>query len=192
VSARSRHPRASWVAANSLQPMVKTLPQMCRQCRNKRTGGRPIMPELGTFHKVAHRYDDWYWICHVCCPPHAGKRRNRPTKPSVHERIVTGALAASPYHFDPEYKMLCGEGRKPRVKRFDFAVPVLGLIVEVDSRHHKHRCEQDAFKTRCAEKAGWKVVRVAGEDLTGQVQAALALRHDEIYAQAREAPAADV
>ena len=60
--------------------------------------------------------------------------------------------------------------------RYDFAVPALNLLIEIDSHsYHSHpsRKRIDRLKTIIAERAGWKLVRLTGDDIQGKLQAAL-------------------
>lgn len=65
---------------------------------------------------------------------------------------------------------------------FDFGIPSLRLLIEVDSRYHDHERKQriDRIKDAVAKRNGWKLVRVRGGDIAGKVQAALDIRFSEL------------
>lgn len=70
---------------------------------------------------------------------------------------------------------------------FDFAVPGLSLLVEVDGRRwHRHpsRKARDRAKEAVAKRNGWALVRLTTEDLEGRLRAAFDARAEEVEAEA--------
>ena len=138
------------------------LPQVCGICRKLKAS------HLGKFRRGA-RYSQWVWECEACLD----KPKPSPTESPI-ETEVRVAIGRKE-KFKQEFK-LAGFS-------FDFAFPRLQLLVEVDSAswHTRqfHR-KRDARKTAAATAAGWKLVRVAGEDVAGQALAALSARQSEL------------
>ena len=72
--------------------------------------------------------------------------------------------------------------------RFDFAVPKLRLLVEIDSRRwhsHPSRKNRDRYKSRLAEDEGWKLVRVTGDSslVHDVVFSSVLSRENELYVE---------
>ena len=80
------------------------------------------------------------------------------------------------YHFVQEYEL------KPFI--FDFALPKLRLLIEVDSVSYHHTPQQlsrDKRKSAFATKAGWEVARVrVGRSLDSAVIRAVMDREAEL------------
>ena len=137
------------------------LPQVCGVCRKLKSAS------LGKFRRGA-RYSQWIWECDSCLD----KPRER-TGESHIEKEVRAAVSGIE-KFRQEFEVAGFS--------FDFAFPRIQLLVEVNSvRWHTrqfHR-KRDARKAAAAEAAGWKLVRVAGEDVAGQAVAAVLSRKAE-------------
>lgn len=134
--------------------MDRKAPQICRHCQKIKK------PELGKFLKRRDRYNSWYWVCLHCLDKPKAWRMRR-TNESPVERVVRSELISRGYWVAQEYPL--------GPFRYDFAIPALRAIVEVDSRtYHSHpsRKARDRVKTAQAESAGWTVCRVrAGSEL---------------------------
>lgn len=137
------------------------LPQVCRACRKLKAA------KLGKF-KKGPKYSQWIWECDACLEKPKAAKSESPIEAEV-RLAVTGVEK-----FRQEFK-LSGFS-------FDFAFQRIQLLVEVDSAswHTRqfHR-KRDARKTAAAMAAGWKVVRVSGEDVGGQALAAVLSRQAE-------------
>ncbi len=57
----------------------------------------------------------------------------------------------------------------------DFAAPAARLVVEVDGPYHAGRGDRDARRDRALARAGWRVVRVRGDLVAGDLDAAVAI-----------------
>ena len=147
------------------------LSELCYLCRHLKD------PSLGQFEKVPGRCHDRRFVCAACREKRAARpwRRGRDREPSPLERQAKSALLESDYLFEQEYQL----GKL----WFDFAIPTLRLLVEVDGKHwhaHPSRRKRDRMKSAIAAKAGWAVARVQLPDLEGKVAAALHRRSAEL------------
>ncbi len=57
----------------------------------------------------------------------------------------------------------------------DFAAPAARLVVEVDGGYHAGRARADARRDRVLGRLGWRVLRVPGELVARDLDAAVAL-----------------
>jgi very-short-patch-repair endonuclease len=129
------------------------LPQVCARCRKLKAA------ELGRFVKSSTRYAARYFICANCDanPPVIRLARfNNETPP---ERQVREALTGCGFQVYAEYKL--------ENFIYDFAIPRLRLLIEIDSRKY-HRFprqkRKDSLKTQIAIKSHWKLVRLTPSD----------------------------
>lgn len=102
--------------------------------------------------------------------------RGRDQRTSPDAKAAREALMSTSVPFTQEYKL--------GPYWFDFAVPGLRLLIEVDGRtYHRHPSRQarDRAKQALAESGGWKLVRVSRPDVAGKVRAAYDRREGEIY-----------
>jgi very-short-patch-repair endonuclease len=148
------------------------LPELCYRCKKLKDAA------LGSWVKRAGRCHDRRWVCMHC----QGKQekaklfdRGMDAKASPLEKQAAAAVAKTGHHFKTEYPL--------GSFRLDLVVPSLGLAIEVDSRRWHNspaRVRRDAIKTKLAEKAGFKLVRVRQPDIAAKVQAAVECREHEI------------
>jgi very-short-patch-repair endonuclease len=141
------------------------LPQICHRCRKLK------VPELGRFIWVKGRNTPLF-VCANCDSRRF--KRHRAVKPSPLELRARRALMAQTLPFE--------EQKRFGPWFFDFAVPALGLMIEVDGRtYHRHqRRARDWAKAREARKAGWEVRHLGPDDLEGELDAALEQRAEEV------------
>jgi very-short-patch-repair endonuclease len=132
------------------------------------------MPHLGRFVWVKHRTTPFF-LCANCDTKQIITRHRSVYKSSPLESRARRTLIDYGLPF---------EEQKP-IERwiFDFAVPMLALMIETDGRYHQFRMKKDRAKTKSAEKLGWAVVHLTSDDLEGKLVAALDKRFDEVEAQ---------
>lgn len=144
------------------------LPELCSRCRKLK------QPDLGKFVGTS-QYRRRVFVCFACLDKQAPAKRGRDRQPSPDEKAAAVTLAASGLKFVQEHSL--------GPFWFDFAIPSLMLLVEIDS-HTYHRfprqLRRDRDKQRYAEAGGWKVVRVRRPDAAGKVTAAADLRAAEL------------
>lgn len=148
--------------------MNRSLPQVCVKCRQLK------MPNLGEFKKKSGRTHDFYFTCYSC-QPSAEQVSPEKHRASWLERKVIPVFTASGQRFIREFEL--------EKFRFDFCIPKLWLLIEVDGRtYHLRpwRQARDAAKDALAESKGYAVVRVREPDIIGKVQAAIDLRVEEL------------
>lgn len=134
-------------------------PPPCKKCGKQKT------KDVGKWIKDKRRYACYYWICFSCLDKPVTKRVERHQHyETPAEKTVRQALFASGHFVEAEYPI----GKFI----YDFAVPRLRLLIEVDSKtYHRTRSQKirDAVKTKLAESEGWKVARLRpheGMDIT--------------------------
>jgi very-short-patch-repair endonuclease len=146
------------------------LPQVCRHCHQLK------LPELGRFVKVPGRHRGEAFVCLACLARRtSAMTRGRDQRTSPDAREARQVLLATGTPFTQEYQL--------GPYWFDFAVPSLRLLVEVDGRtYHRHpsRRARDRVKQELAEANGWRVARVSRPDVAGKVRAAYDLRECEV------------
>lgn len=147
------------------------LPELCSRCRQLK------QPDLGKRLAVPGAHRRSQFVCFGCLDKTGKLRRNRDRKPSPDEREVVATLAGTGMFFEQE---------KPLGPYwFDFCLPRLSLLIEVDS-HTYHRwprqLARDAAKDKLAQESGYSVVRVRRPDIAGKITAAIALRQQELLA----------
>lgn len=144
---------------------MRELPQVCCRCRNKDIDGFTKPPSAGKFFRSQKYNKQPVWVCRTCL----SQQRERPQKPgreSPLNRRVREALMVVREQFFPEYEMKHDTG----FYYFDFALPKLKLLLEIDgwSYHHTKRQKiRDACKHKFAEAHGWKLIRVKGKTKVG-------------------------
>ncbi len=118
--------------------------------------------------KVPGRHRVERLICDACSDSRKPKfKRGREHRSSPDEHEAIRALIATGDSFHQEFAV--------GPFWFDFAVPRVWLLVEVDSHtYHRFPRQQarDRRKQAYAEKLGWTVCRVRRPDVTGKVRAA--------------------
>lgn len=127
----------------------RDLPQICVKCRKLK------MPNLGTT-VPGYRYNTFRFTCFECSSKPKVTRLCRTNNETQPESEVRQWLAKNGYtNAVAEYKL------RPFI--YDFAVPSLGLLIELDSKsyhqHPRHKI-QDAKKDLHATSQGWTVKRV--------------------------------
>ena len=144
------------------------LPELCFRCHKLKD------PSLGKF-IWRHRWDRKRMFCCDNCEDKASVTRHRAPSRSPLEREALRVLVNFGLPFDQE---------KPIENFFyDFCVPGLNLLVEVDSpsyHDYARRKRVDRIKDAVAKRLGWKLVRVREPDLVGKLQAALDERYNEV------------
>ena len=144
------------------------LPEFCYRCRKLKDRS------LGEFiwrHKWERKP---VFRCFNCKNP-VKITRHRTTSASPLERRALRVLIDYGMPFDQEKPL---EGFY-----YDFSVPSLNLLIEVDSpTYHKQLSRQriDRAKDAVAKRMGWKLVRISAPDIEGKVQAALDQSFNEL------------
>ena len=129
------------------------------------------MPNLGRFVWFKDRVQPIF-ICTSCDtkPPFIRHCARRPSPLEIRARKTL-----------IEYGLPFGQDKRIGPWKFDFAVPSLALLIEVDGRsYHRHRWGRDRAKTNEAIRAGWAVTRLTSEDLEGRLTAALDSRVEQL------------
>jgi very-short-patch-repair endonuclease len=110
------------------------------------------MPHLGKFRVVGHGRRAW--TCDSCLDKptfiRCGRRRETPPEKTARE-----ILLQSGHKFYQEYEL--------KKFKFDFAIPRLRLLIEIDSRsYHRYPRQKanDRAKTKVAEEQKWSLLRV--------------------------------
>jgi len=146
-----------------------SLPQVCVRCRQMKAAN------TGKFQWSRHVYHRKIWVCDECGEKRRVPRLTRKSDETPPEREVREALERI------EVKALAECPMAGFI--FDFAVPKLRLILEVDSRSYHSSWKarrRDSHKDAWAEKNGWKLVRLRHPDLAQQVIHAIAGRRQEL------------
>lgn len=128
------------------------LPEVCSRCKKLK------MSDLGRFVHARESYRRRYWVCFDCLEEKKIPRLARKCNESPPERILRQALHGYRFRAFSEYKL--GQ------YWYDFAVPKLRTVIELDSYtyHRGQRRAKDAKKTENAEKRLWKLYRTRVED----------------------------
>ena len=148
------------------------LPQVCGTCHKLKPA------DAISRRKCKGRYNAFYHICDACAEKPAPIRRlNRVNQETPIERTVRIALQGCGFKCEAEYPV---DGCL-----FDFAVPSLMLLIEVDSpSYHRYprQKRRDAIKTKIAKKHEYKLVRVRPDIGTVDLLAirAVEARRDEL------------
>lgn len=131
------------------------LPQLCASCRKLKCA------HLGRFKPHRHKYGVKVWTCFECLENRPVKREGRRQHDSSPDELLVARElrrlkvdAVQEYQLGPFF--------------YDFAVPKLRLLIEVDSRtwhRHPSRVARDRRKTKHAESKGWKLSRLSGPHL---------------------------
>ena len=151
--------------------MNTRLIQQCIRCRKWKE------PSLGRFIFIPSSRQPQVpkFICAHCDRPRrfkTGRRRTRP--PSPLELRARRTLLDYGLPFTEEFAL------EPWT--FDFAIPSLALLVEVDGKVHQYRRRKDYLKHRDAKAAGWGIVHLTSHDLEGRLRAVLDLRAEKLSA----------
>lgn len=149
--------------------MYENLPQPCHRCRKLKEA------HLGKFIKLRHRYNTKIWICLNCLDnPKADKGVQRRDSPP--ERYAKKVLMASGWHFVQNYKI--------ESAFFDFAIPQLSLLIEIDSKsYHRYPRQKsnDRRKDALAAQNHWNLHRFRpGAGLENQISGLISSREAEI------------
>lgn len=144
---------------------MSDLPQVCGTCKKLKPAGAISR------RKCKGRYNTFYWICDACAEkPKPIKRNNRRNKETPIERAARLALQKCGFKCEAEYDVGgC---------IYDFAVPELMLLIEVDSpSYHRwpRQKRRDAIKTKIAGKHRYKLVRIRSDVDTIDIRAAQAV-----------------
>lgn len=149
--------------------MNDNLPQVCSKCRKLKAAN------LGSFVKVRSQWSKRLWICDNCHTKPAFTR-GRQRKPSPAERMAITILIRTGFPFQQEFPL----GKF----WFDFAIPALRLLIEVDSWTYHHtpwQLRRDAAKRKVGETEGWKVVNFNWkQDLDGHITSEVDRRKSEL------------
>jgi very-short-patch-repair endonuclease len=125
---------------------------------------------LGRFVRSKTRYNHKYFVCDNCGSTPPIHRHHRQNQESLPERQVRETLQHCGFRVDAEFKLT------PFI--YDFAVPALRLLIEVDSRsYHRFPRQQkrDRVKTLHAQRKHWKLVRLKVNESVG-LEAHLAVK----------------
>lgn len=155
-------------SARSTQSTRFDLPQVCITCRKLKAA------RLGKFISPGHRYSQWLWRCDAC-QDSAVPRLSRPGKESPAEREARSALVRLRAGAVAEYPL--------GGYLFDFAVPKLRLLIELDSRYHHSagRRRRDRLKSETARDKLWKLVRLSASPGVGtEVMRVVLARRQEL------------
>jgi very-short-patch-repair endonuclease len=137
---------------------------------------RKFKPEsLGKLVKSRTRHNHKYFVCDHCRLTPPIRRHHRENQETPPEREVREALMGCGFSVEAEFK----------VGRFiyDFAVPKIRLLIEVDSnRYHRlpRQIKRDRLKDKCAHEQHWKLVRVKTSGAGSAALAALQNRAQEL------------
>jgi len=142
------------------------LPQVCPICRKMKPS------KCGKFiqSRVKKR-----WVCSECLEKRETLKRGRQRRLSPPERLVLSALIEEKFVFECEFKV--------ENFFFDFALPHLRVLIEIDSySYHKGiRAEKDGRKAQAAKKAGWDLLRFKpSKRLKVKVLRSLMSRRDQL------------
>lgn len=150
--------------------MSTELPQVCVKCRKLKVA------HLGEFFKSRSRYNRRYWICSQCLEEPKVERLARHQHPSSPiEEEVSKRLAPCGYKVFQEYKL----GKFI----YDFAVPRLRLLIEVDSYSYhksKRQLRRDLLKSKSAKAEHWCLVRITPPDTGLKAQLEVEKRAKEV------------
>jgi very-short-patch-repair endonuclease len=147
------------------------LPQVCCKCRQLKAA------ELGRFIKRPGRCHAEQWACDNCLSKTVPKfTRGRQRQASPLEQKAIQVLLASGRHFIQEFNLA--------PYWFDFAVPALRMLIEVDGYTYHHRPWQrkrDKAKDAAGQAKGWRVVRLQNNpQLPVRLETALLARAQEL------------
>lgn len=122
------------------------------------------------------RYNQRYFVCDHCALSKPIVRRRRPNQETPPEKEVRLALQACAFKVHAEYPL--------GSFIYDFAVPKLRLLLEIDSKTY-HRLpaqrKRDRVKTAHAVDRHWKLVRLtAGAGVGASALAAVFARAEEL------------
>jgi len=124
------------------------MPDVCCQCKKLKAAN------LGK-HKPGYRYNTHIFTCFECLSKPRVQRLNRKNNETPPEKEVRMWLQENNVEATAEFKL------GPFI--YDFAVPNLGLLIELDSRryhmHKRHRI-RDQAKDKTAADKGWTLRRV--------------------------------
>lgn len=132
------------------------------------------MPDLGKFVRRRGRCHEVYFLCFACdSNPAFTRGRERKASPDEVEARCTLLEIGLPF----KQEVALGH------YWFDFSVPSVRLLIEVDSQtyHSGKRKLRDVSKQFLAESQGWQVIRVRRPDIKGKLVAAVELRAYELY-----------
>lgn len=141
------------------------LPQVCNRCGQL----KPI--ECGQFHWSRVKYHKRLWTCRECADRPRVKRLCRKHDETPIETEARLAIEETAEEAYAEY------GLANFV--FDFALPRLRLLIEIDSKTYHSaawRKKRDANKTAWATQNGWHLARLRSPDLRQQVLHAISVR----------------
>jgi len=146
------------------------LPEVCHYCRKLKSRA------AGRFQRIPGRCH-FKFVCDACrakLQERPGLRHRR-RRPSYLERIAIRVLTQTGYRFDQEYPI---EGFF-----FDFAIPALRLLIEVDGRtwhRQPSRKRRDRVKTEAAKKRGWAIGRASPPDIEGKIVVMIDYREEQL------------
>lgn len=134
---------------------MSSLPELCEVCRKLK------VPSLGRF-KKSGQHGKRRFICYDCTERRGTSHRDGRLqhRQSPLEEQVNRALVEAGFKVIQEYRL---DG-----KFFDFAVPSIRLIIEVDSkRYHRFGWQKrnDKIKDQVAKDHHWELVRISGDDV---------------------------
>jgi very-short-patch-repair endonuclease len=128
------------------------LPLVCGECHKLK------MPHLGV-ERQGRRYNVRHFTCHACLEKPQVVRRHRQNNESVPERQVREWLTQHKIPATAEYSL--------GGFLYDFAVPSLNLLIEIDSKKYHsgwRRKTKDLVKTAVAKNEGWHLCRIMAGD----------------------------
>ena len=128
--------------------IYKGMPDVCCRCKKMKAA------ELGQ-HKPGFRYNTHIFTCFECLSKPRVNRLHRKNNETPPEKEVRMWLQQNHVEADAEFKL--------GSFIYDFAIPKLGLLIELDSkRYHtnkRHRI-RDSVKDKSAANQGWTLKRV--------------------------------
>ncbi|MDB6175053.1 MAG: hypothetical protein JWL59_4364 [Chthoniobacteraceae bacterium] len=138
------------------KPNQEALPQVCARCKGF------AVSEKGRFVKSREAFGKRRWLCTTCLttPAFAPDNVTRPKRREspVEKRARMVLLNIYNEHmliFVPEYQM--------DKATFDFAIPSLKLLIEIDSKSYhssERQKKRDRWKTAVAKENEWTLFRI--------------------------------
>lgn len=145
------------------------LPQVCARCHKQKAAN------TGRFFWSRTRYHTRVWVCFECLDRPKILRLARPGEETPLEKEAREALEQLHVKAFAEYPI----GRFI----FDFAIPKLRMLIEIDSvTYHRrwHNMLADKRKNEWAQKNLWHLVRIRAPDIAQQVVHAVMKRAQEL------------
>jgi len=151
------------------------LPEICGKCR-----GMKVMELMQEF-RDRERYNKKFYICHACLQKPAVKRWGRYEHPETPcEKVAREALE----FLVKEGWFIVAEFTLEKKFIYDFSIPKLRMLIEIDSHSYHQFAKQikrDKRKTAWAKEHGWHLVRFKpSESMGGDIIKAVFQRASEM------------